>query len=52
MALWYVEYKAYGQPGYMGKIEAKDGNEAIQRVKEQVIGVNKIVGVWHDDEEE
>ena len=52
MALWYVEYKAYGRPGYMGKIEAKDGNEAIQRVKEQVIGVNKIVGVWHDDEEE
>lgn len=52
MSKWYVEYKAYGKQGYMGKIEANSGKEAIQYVKDHVIGVNKIVGVWHDDEEE
>lgn len=52
MAKWYVEYKAYGKFGYMGAIEANSGNEAIQFVREQVVGVNRILGVWHDDEEE
>ncbi len=52
MPKWYIEYRAYGKLGYMGGIEAKDGNEAIERLKEKVIGVNRILGVWHDDEEE
>ena len=53
MAKWYVEYKAYGQPGYMGGIEAEDGNGAIEYVRSHVIGVNpKSFKVWHDDEEE
>lgn len=51
MSKWYVEYKAYGKFGSMGKIEAKDGNEAIEYVKANVIGVNRIVGVWHDDDD-
>lgn len=52
MAKWYVEYKAYGKPGYMGGIEAEDGNGAIEYVKAHVMGVNRIIGVWHDDEKE
>lgn len=52
MAKWYVEYKAYGKFGYMGKIEAETGNEAIKKVKSAVIGVDRIVGVWHDDDTE
>ena len=36
----------------MGKIEADNGNEAIEYIKNNVIGVNKIVGVWHDDDDE
>ena len=51
MSKWYVEYKAYGKPGYMGKIEAKDGKEAIEVLKSRVIGVNRICGVWHDDDD-
>lgn len=47
---WYIEYKAYGKYCYMGGIEADSGNEAIEKVKANVIGVNKIIGVWHDDE--
>lgn len=50
MPKWYVEYKAYGKFGYMGNIEAKDGNAAIEYVKSRVIGVSKIIGVWHDDD--
>lgn len=52
MGKWYIEYKAYGKPAYMGGIEAKSGNEAIEVLKSKVIGVNKICGVWHDDENE
>ena len=52
MSKWYVEYKAYGKMSYMGNIEAETGNEAIKIVKANVIGVNKIIGVWHDDTEE
>lgn len=52
MAKWYVEYRAYGKPGYMGKIEAETGNDAAQYVRDNVIGVNNITGVWHDDDEE
>lgn len=51
MAKWYVEYKAYGKRGYMGQIEAKDGNEAIEIVKQSVIGAQRFK-VWHDDEEQ
>ena len=51
-SLWYVEYRAYGRLGYMGKIEAESGNDAIKKVREKVIGVNMIIGVWHDDEED
>lgn len=51
MPKWYVEYKAYGKFGYMGKIEAEDGNKAIEIVKDKVIGVNRIIGVWHDDDD-
>ena len=50
MTYWYVEYKAYGKQGYMGKIEAKDGKEAIEYVKSKVIGATNF-RVWHDDEE-
>ena len=49
MRKWYVEYRAYGKMGYMGGIEAETGNEAIKVVKAAIIGVNKIIGVWHDD---
>lgn len=52
MAKWYVEYKAYGKPGYMGGIEAESGNAAIEYVKANVMGVNRILGVWHDDNDE
>lgn len=52
MPKWYVEYKAYGKFCYMGGIEANSGNEAIKIVKNLVIGVNRICGVWHDDESE
>lgn len=47
---WYVEYKAFGKFGYMEKIEAKDGKEAIEYVKSKVIGATKFK-VFHDDEE-
>ena len=50
MSKWYIEYKAYGKFGYMGGIEATSGNEAIEILKSRVIGVNRICGVWHDDE--
>lgn len=50
MKKWYVEYKAYGKQGYIGKIEAKDGKEAIEIVKSRVIGATRFK-VWHDDEE-
>ena len=46
MSKWYVEYKAYGKMGYMG------GIEAIEILKSRVVGVNRICGVWHDDEDE
>ena len=52
MSKWYVEYKAYGKMGYMGGIEANSGNEAIEILKSRVVGVNRICGVWHDDEDE
>ena len=50
MNKWYIEYKAYGKFGYMGGIEAVNGNEAIEILKSKVIGINKIIGVWHDDD--
>lgn len=52
MSKWYLEYKAYGKLGYMGGIEANSGNEAIEILKSRVVGVNRICGVWHDDENE
>lgn len=52
MSKWYVEYKVYGKFGHMNNIEAESGNEAIDYVKTHIIGVNRIIGVWHDDEEE
>ena len=52
MSRWYVEYEAYGKRGYMGGIEADSGNEAIKVVKSRVIGVGRIYGVWHDDDDE
>lgn len=47
---WYVEYRAYGKMGYMEKIEAKDGKEAIEYVKSKVVGATNF-SVWHDDED-
>lgn len=52
MAKWYVEYKDYGKLRYMGKIEAKDGKEAIQYIKDNVCRVANSFKVWHDDDEE
>lgn len=52
MAKWYVEYKTYNKFAFMGGIEAADGKGAIEYVKAHVMGVNRILGVWHDDEEE
>ena len=52
MKKWYVEYVAYGKHGWMGGIEANSGNEAIKIVQARVIGINRICGVWHDDENE
>ena len=51
MSKWYIEYKAYGKYGQMGGIEANTGNEAIEVLKSRVIGVNRIIGVWHDDDQ-
>jgi len=58
MSKWYVEYKSTDKSsknnfgmGCMGKIEAKDGKEAIEYVKRHVFGAYKFK-VWHDDEEE
>jgi len=51
MSKWYIEFKAYGKYGYMGDIEANSGNEAIEILKNRVIGVSRICGVWHDDDE-
>lgn len=48
---WYVEYKAYGKQYYMSGIEAKDGKEAIEYVKEQVIGATKFHVMRDDDED-
>ena len=48
---WYIEYKAYGKRGFKSGIEAQTGNDAIDILKSNmVIGVNKILGVWHDDD--
>lgn len=52
MAKWYVEYKTYNKFAFMGGIEAADGKGAIEYVKAHAMGVNRILGVWHDDEEE
>ena len=52
MSTWYIEYKAYGKRGYMGGIEAKNGNEAIEILKSLIIGINCILCVWHDDKQE
>ena len=46
---WYVEYRAYGKTEYMSGIEAESGNDAVQYVRDHVIGINKILGVWHDE---
>lgn len=51
MSKWYIEYKAYGKRCYIGNIEANSGNEAIEILKSRVIGINQIIGVWHDDDE-
>ena len=52
MSRWYVEYKTTdsSKTRYMGGIEAKDGKEAIEYVKSNVIGAWWFK-VWHDDEE-
>lgn len=52
MSKWYIEYKAFGKYGHMRGIEANNGNEAIEILKSRVIGVSKIIGVWHDDDDE
>lgn len=52
MSKWYIEYKAYGKLGYLGGIEADNGNAAIEILKAHVIGITRICGVWHDDENE
>lgn len=49
---WCVEYKAYGKWRYVEKIEAKDGKEAIEYVKNHVAIGATCFKVWHDDEEE
>lgn len=46
---WYIEFVAYGVAGYMGGIEADSGNAAIEYLKAHVVGVSRIIGVWHDD---
>lgn len=51
MSKWAVEYKAYGKTEWM-YLEAKDGNEAVKIVRRKVIGLNRICGVYHDDDEE
>lgn len=51
MAKWYVEYVEYGKYKHMAKIEAKTGNDAIKYIRDHVIGLNRIRGVWHDDDE-
>ena len=55
MSKWYVEYKvrrtSYAVTEYIGNIEAKDGKEAIEYVKQHVIGAYKFKA-YHDDEDE
>lgn len=51
MMKWYVEYWAFGKQGYMSGIEAKDGKEAIEYVREHVIGATRFK-VFRDDEED
>ncbi len=48
---WAVEYESYWKRHWM-YIEAEDGNEAVKIVKSKVIGLNRICGVYHDDDEE
>lgn len=48
---WYVEYWAFGKQGYMGSIEANDDKEAIEYVKDRVIGATRFK-VFRDDEED
>ena len=52
MPKWYIEFVEYGEHRYMGGIEAPTGNDAIKKLRESVLGINRICGVWHDDEEE
>ena len=52
MSKQYIEYLAYGKFGYMGNIEAEDGNKAIEIVKSKVIGINRIMYICKDDEME
>lgn len=55
MSKWYVEYKirktSYATTNYMDNIEAKDGKEAIEYVKQHVIGAYGFK-VFHDDNEQ
>lgn len=54
MSKWYVEYKTPNKHGWQGinGIEAKDGKEAIEYVKEHVIIGGYKFKAYHDDEEE
>lgn len=56
MSKWYVEWKTYINGRliacYKGGIEAKDGKEAIEYIREHVgMGAHGF-HVWHDDDEE
>lgn len=54
MSRWIVEFKQSSKHGwdYIEGIEAKDGKEAIEYVKEhKVIGAYKFKA-WHDDEQD
>lgn len=52
MSKWYIEYKSNGKYCYMGGIAANSGNDAIKVLRSRVMFVDRIIGVWHDDEEE
>ncbi len=49
MAKWYVEFWSHGKQGYISGIEANNGKEAIDHVKEHVIGATRFT-VMHDND--
>lgn len=56
MSKWYVEWKQhdnrFNRYHYMGGIEAKDGKEAIEYVRNNVAMGGYSFKAWHDDDEE